>query len=505
MSYTKTTLYLLLTTILVAALGCEVLPVRRLKPTLNNPFPQLTEVAVIPFYNHTTVDSLSGQEVASLFANELSKVPGFNVMPQRKVEAIMIENKIDHFNNVDDIRKLGRLLGVEMVIIGEVHDFDTYYPQRMKLETRWYGVNPYYHYIPVGYALPYGSAEEEMIPDKIIFLAEHELARAQLATQTPDDPNDTPESPKPKPFGPQHVKPTQRIVQRGDTVQQVTFLQETEPGEENGGLSIEELAEMRKRIATEQMLLRSGISHYPDALPVPAELKEDILENPPTEPPLPRFYYGPEPTVWSDRTQNEDNMQSLTPQMPYPGQYPGYPPPVGLTPEQLAQYGHTIGVVPPLPAMYPMMPGMPLQASPDQSQFATSSILSDTSGLVVGEPERFPGLPADWPDPRGFVPDGPSPEKPIGEVVNKGPVMRHITMHRSNDSEFTQALQDYDFLFRDDKRIVSWQSLMSNRGEFIAFCCRLHIWETLSARGGAGKAETVVREFKLWKGGRIPY
>ena len=125
--------------------------------------------------------------------------------------------------------------------------------------------------------------------------------------------------------------------------------------------------------------------------------------------------------------------------------------------------------------------------------------------MVMGEPDRFPGLPKDWPDPRGLIPEGPEPERPVRKVKNNGPILHHIAIYNGNDSEFMQALEDYDFLFRDDKRIASKQSLLNNRTEFISFCCRLHIWEMLSARGGAGRAEKVVREWKLWHGGKRPY
>ncbi len=238
------------------------------------------------------------------------------------------------------------------------------------------------------------------------------------------------------------------------------------------------------------MLMRSGISHLPNAPRKPLGMEEPEPDYPPTEPPLPSLFYGPDQTLWSDRNQGNRTLKSMTPQRPFPGQYPGYPPPPGSTPEELARYGQLYGVVPPLPAMYPMMPGISI---PGQE------------GLVIGEPDRFPGLPAEWPDPRGFIPDGPKPEKPKAEISNNGPIMRHVAMFDGNDSEFTQALQDWDFTSRDDRRLMSWQSVLHNESEFIRFCCRMHIWQMLGARGGAGKAEIVRREYKLWFGGTKPY
>ncbi len=455
----------------------------------------MTEVAVVPFFNRTEGNQPDGRSVARSYANELSKIPGFHVMPQRSVEEAMLSSGLTGFedlSNVENVRKLGRILGVEAVVIGDIHDYDGFYPPKMRLETKWYAVNRYLHYVPAGYALPWGSKEEEQIPPKLVFLAEHELAREQLKTQTPEDPDmatDEKERLRLEKEKPKKLKLIRKTVQTPNGIQQASVLQEVD-AEESGAMDPAETAELRQQVHSHLMLMRSGISNVPDAPQVPQDMVEGALPYPPTEPPLPRFYFGPDQTEWSDRNPHEEILKSMSPQTPYAGQYPGYPPPAGLTPEEMAHYGRIYGVVPPLPAMYPMMPGMSI---PGQDS------------LVVGEPDRFPGLPADWPDPRGFIPDGPSEEKPVGKVSNNGPVMRWVAMFDGNDVEFTQALQDWDFTHRDDRRVVSWQSVLSNQEDFIRFCCRMHIWQMLTARGGAGQAETVRRINKLWFGGTQPY
>jgi len=125
-------------------------------------------------------------------------------------------------------------------------------------------------------------------------------------------------------------------------------------------------------------------------------------------------------------------------------------------------------------------------------------------GQAADQPPTMPGFPPVWPDARGFIPTGPQMAPPTDVAVNNGPVISHVNIYLANDSQLTQALSDYDFLFRDDKRVTGWQTVLSNRAEFIAFCCRLHIWETFMARGGAGQAEKVRRMWKPWHGER-PY
>jgi hypothetical protein len=102
-----------------------------------------------------------------------------------------------------------------------------------------------------------------------------------------------------------------------------------------------------------------------------------------------------------------------------------------------------------------------------------------------------PGLPPDWPDARGFIPPPPSPVRPPCWPQN-GPVLRHTQTYNGQDSRFTEALASYHY-FQDDARFGGWQNYLQRSDDFIRFCCHMHIWEMLSARGGAGETRVVWR------------
>jgi hypothetical protein len=102
-----------------------------------------------------------------------------------------------------------------------------------------------------------------------------------------------------------------------------------------------------------------------------------------------------------------------------------------------------------------------------------------------------PGLPPDWPDPNGFVPDRPQAQRPISQP-QPGPIMELIKQYDGSDSDFTAQLESY-FAFRDDARFGGWQSYLERTDDFIKFCCYLHIAELLTARGGAGYTQPVWR------------
>lgn len=100
-------------------------------------------------------------------------------------------------------------------------------------------------------------------------------------------------------------------------------------------------------------------------------------------------------------------------------------------------------------------------------------------------------LPHNWPDPRGFIPPGPSPARPKSRP-STAPVMTHTKVFYGNNSQFTAALQNY-YHTRDEARFGGWQSYLQRSDDFIRFCCHIHIAEMLTARGGAGKTRVVRR------------
>ena len=171
--------------LLLAGTGCQIIPDVSHQPVIHNPFPQLSKVAVAPFFNHSDEPTVDGRQFALAYYAALQDVPGFEVIPLSIVERAMQENRIS-LSNPEEARKLARILGVDAVVVGAVTDFTPYYPPRCGLHVEWYAANPGFHNIPAGYGLPWGTAEEEFIPAPLVFEAEMALAKAQLKTQTPN-------------------------------------------------------------------------------------------------------------------------------------------------------------------------------------------------------------------------------------------------------------------------------------------------------------------------------
>ncbi|MDR0869842.1 MAG: hypothetical protein LBN39_03535 [Planctomycetaceae bacterium] len=458
-------LILILLLTLTGNAGCEVLPVTRFKPTLHNPLPQLRNVAVVPFYNATGNPNVDGRRFATCFANELQRVPGFNVISNNVVEKTMLAHNIYRFENVDDVRYLAQLLKVDSIVIGKIHYLNDHYPPKVKFETEWYAVNPYFHPIPAGRGLPWGTKHEEFIPDKLLLEAEMELASAQLETQTPkyEPVKREPAEEQKQQFNPGSSAAGETEKRTANRDSKIMLMSATLPnnlGEETENeTELDGLAKYRQQRYMNQNLALTGVPYIPEAEPYKAEdqKRDMLLKQPQLEHP---FQQGP----WQSETaQKEQNPWSAQNQyLPY-------------------QHGQ-----------------LPVESGVQNEELRARSEHSEQDALNAQ-------LPPDWPDPRGFIPESPVPERPKGEVKNDGPIITHISMYNGNDSEFMQALQDYDFLFRDDKRLAGKESILNNGTEFISFCCRMHIWEIFTARGGAGEAVKVKRFYKIWKGGERPY
>ncbi|MCH8922598.1 MAG: hypothetical protein IIA67_05565, partial [Planctomycetes bacterium] len=118
------------------------------------------------------------------------------------------DHKIE-LKTTEDARRLAQLLNVDVVVIGSVTDFDPYYPPRCGLTVHWVAANPGFHPIPPGYALPWGTTEEEYIPDALVFEAELALARARLETQSPKQAGQMPLPEGARPPGPKQPSANQ--------------------------------------------------------------------------------------------------------------------------------------------------------------------------------------------------------------------------------------------------------------------------------------------------------
>jgi hypothetical protein len=165
--------------------GCRLIfPDISRQPVVHNPFPQLSRVAVAPFFNQSDEKTVDGRDFAMAYYAELQSVPGFEVVPLGVVEEAIVRNHIN-LSSPAEARRLAQVLNVDAVVIGAVTDYSPYYPPRCGLRVEWYSANPGYHEIPPGYGLPWGTPQEEYIPAPLVFEAEMALARAQLATQSP--------------------------------------------------------------------------------------------------------------------------------------------------------------------------------------------------------------------------------------------------------------------------------------------------------------------------------
>ncbi|MGA2030897.1 MAG: hypothetical protein ABSG68_01460 [Thermoguttaceae bacterium] len=169
---------------LIGSAGCGLLPQIAHEPTLHNPFPQLSKVAVAPFFNLSHEPTLDGRKVAFAYFNELQLVPGFEVVPVGVVEQAMHEHRLS-LCSAAEARLLAQILDVDAVVIGAVTDYSPYYPPRLSLQVEWFAANPGFHPIPPGYGLPWGTSGERDIPGPLVFESQMALARAQLKTQTP--------------------------------------------------------------------------------------------------------------------------------------------------------------------------------------------------------------------------------------------------------------------------------------------------------------------------------
>ena len=162
--------------LLFASTGCQLIPEIAHQPVVHNPFPQLTKVAIAPFFNLSAEPSVDGRQFAQAYFSELQLIRGFEVVPVGVVERAMHTYQLD-LDNPDEVRKLATVLGVDAVVIGAVTDFTPYYPPRCAMQVEWYAANPCFQPIPAGYGLPWGTPEEEGIPGPLVLESEFALAR----------------------------------------------------------------------------------------------------------------------------------------------------------------------------------------------------------------------------------------------------------------------------------------------------------------------------------------
>lgn len=228
--------------------GCSLFPETRHRDSLHNPFPQLKRIAILPFTNQSESPTLDTDVVTSAYYEALQAIPGFEVLPvgvvkrQMQMYASVYKRDSGDMWTEQDFQQLAQAIGVEAVVVGSVTDFDAYYPPRMALTTHWYAANEGFHPIPAGYGLPWGTEAEKQIPRRIVREAEFELARSQLATQSPLPPEPTNPA---GPGTPAAVRTTGDSINVQNPVRQAQaaeLLPPVPPSGDIGGLGSNELA-----------------------------------------------------------------------------------------------------------------------------------------------------------------------------------------------------------------------------------------------------------------------
>ena len=372
--------------------GCNFIPDIKHKPQYHNPFPQISKIAILPFRNQSQEATLSGARVSLAYYNELQAIRGFEIIP-----CGVVENQLAFFETEVlrhpimapvDFQKFAKHLGVDAVLQGAVTDYDAYYPPRITIKVNWYGANPGFHPIPVGYGLPWGTKKEKKIPNWIRLESERELAAEQMKTQTPVEADPTASNPASiNPEATYRIKDKDGRIAAARTelpIHSVTSLDQ-----ENSFHVIQ---------AT--------------ALQEPEKMPESVL-------------------------------------------------------------------------------GVAVRESISESQ----------EGVVASESEQTQdmetsNMPANWPDPQGFIPKQPTPQPPEMKAQYE-PIISHMRTYNGNDEDFTHALGEY-FYFRDDARFGGWQAYLQRSEDFIRFCCHQHIVETLESRGGSLESRMILR----WPVGR---
>lgn len=107
--------------------SCDLLRSRKYALYPENPFEDISTVAVLPFLNETTAP-LNGDEMGNIFATELAKFPGFRVVRPLAMRALLPAGKT---YALEDLLAAARTLKADVVIAVSVTDYDPYYPPKM--------------------------------------------------------------------------------------------------------------------------------------------------------------------------------------------------------------------------------------------------------------------------------------------------------------------------------------------------------------------------------------
>jgi hypothetical protein len=188
---------------------------------------------------------------------------------------------------------------------------------------------------------------------------------------------------------------------------------------------------------------------------------------------------------------------------------PYYPPRCGLQVEWYAAN----------PGFHPVPPGYGLPWGTDEERHIPRRLLLEAQiayargALSEATPQCDAATATAWSSRAPGTPDGAVPKSASGAAENdispeklvpqptpanppcmptNEPFLVHTRVYNGGDERFTRLLQEYA-RFRNDAQLSGWQPYLAKSDEFLRFCCRLHIWEMLTARGGADEIEVTWR------------
>ncbi len=161
---------------------------------------------------------------------------------------------------------------------------------------------------------------------------------------------------------------------------------------------------------------------------------------------------------------------------------PAVPPPPRLPPGQSPDRSGPLAPEP-LPA-----PGTSSRPSPEAPRPAPAQVPS--SGEAAPAKAAGGATSAAWAKSGVEEWTGPGRLSPEPCLPSNQPVLKHVAVYQGNDPRVVEALKNY-YALRKDARFGDWMGYLQRSDDFIRFCCRMHIYEMLTARGGAGKTQVV--------------
>ncbi|QDU60624.1 hypothetical protein Pan216_14710 [Planctomycetes bacterium Pan216] len=127
--------FLLLMPLLLVAVGCNF------QRRAQNPFPGVFRVVVAPFNDKTGgAAGLDTFEMTRIFASEVQRVPTFEVVPVEEVIQVIGPNLTFPTNQPELAFALARAVHAQAVIVGDVVQYEAYYPPTVTLHCEMYAM-----------------------------------------------------------------------------------------------------------------------------------------------------------------------------------------------------------------------------------------------------------------------------------------------------------------------------------------------------------------------------